>query len=88
MLAHLAQTGELDVALRYADRIDDELHKQADVGHGGTNTDWLAPNLRLTVLGRYSTYFTLKATETIIIRFPRGSRDLSGMAFPDDDATA
>ena len=87
-LAHLAQSGGIDIALRFADRIDDELYRLADIGHGGANRDWLAPSLRLTVLGRYSIYFRLTPTETIIIRFLHGSRGLTGMAFPDDDAAA
>lgn len=86
-LVYLVQMGGIDVALRFAERIDDELHRLADIGHGGANRDWLAPGLRLTVLGRYSIYFRLTATETIVLRFLHGHRDLSGIDFDDPESS-
>jgi plasmid stabilization system protein ParE len=77
----------LDSARRPKIDIHDELHKLADIGHGGANRDWLAPNLRFTVLGRYSIYYRLTATETIVLRFLHGYRDLSGMDFSTDESS-
>ena len=80
-LAYLAQEAGLDVALGFADHIDTELFRLADVGHAGVSRDWLSPGLRMTTIGRYCVYFRLTTAETRIIRFLHGSRDVSQIIF-------
>ena len=83
-LAYLASTAGIDTALRFAEQIDAELYRLADLGHGGASREWLSPGLRLSVLGSYSIYFRVTPTEMIIVRFVRGSRDLASIAFDAD----
>ena len=77
----IAEQAGLDTALRFADRIDDELNRLADLGHAGVAREWLSPGLRLTMIGNYSVYFRVTATATVIVRFLRGSRDIADVDF-------
>jgi toxin ParE1/3/4 len=80
-LAYLATTASLQVALSFADQIDAHMMRLADVGHSGVSREWLSPGLRMTVLGRYCIYFRVTPTETRIIRFLHGARDISEITF-------
>lgn len=80
-LTYLATKAGLQVALNFADRIDDLMFRLADVGHSGVSREWLSPGLRMTTLGRYCVYFRVTVTETRIIRFLHGSRDVSSIIF-------
>jgi toxin ParE1/3/4 len=80
-LAYLAREASLPTALRFADRIGKELARLADIGHAGVSRDWLSPGLRMTIIGRYCVYFRVTLTETRIIRFLHGSRDVSQIIF-------
>ena len=84
ILAYVARESGLDTALTLADRIDTELNRRASVGHAGASREWLSPGLRLTVVAGFSVYFRVTPTETIIVRFLRGSRDASVIAFDAD----
>jgi toxin ParE1/3/4 len=80
-LIHLAREASLQVASNFADHIDEILHRLADVGHAGVSREWLNPGLRMTIIGRYCVYFRVTETETRIIRFLHGSRDVSQIIF-------
>lgn len=82
-LAYLTREASLQVALDFADRIDDTLSQLAAVGHSGVSREWLSPGLRMTVLGRYCIYFRVTPAETRIIRFLHGARDVSQIVFED-----
>jgi toxin ParE1/3/4 len=83
-LAYLAREASLQVALDFADRIDQTLSQLANVGHSGVSREWLSPGLRMTTLTRYCIYFRVTPTETRIIRFLQGSRDISQITFSED----
>jgi plasmid stabilization system protein ParE len=88
-LGYIAREAGLDNALRFADQIDKHLYRLAELGHSGASREWISPGLRLTTIGSYSVYFRVTTTETIIVRFLRGSRDISEIEFDaiiDDDA--
>ena len=80
-LAYIAKQAGLTVALRFADHIDAELHKLADIGHSGVSRQWLSPGLRMTVIGKYCVYFRLTDTTTRIVRFLHGARDVNAIIF-------
>ena len=80
-LAHIAEQADLDSALRFADVIDATLAKLAWLGHSGVSREWISPGLRMTMLGNYCIYFRVTATETRILRFLHGARDVSQIAF-------
>lgn len=84
-LGYIARTAGTDVALRFADRIDAELSRLAELGHGGAPRDWLSPGLRFTTIARYSVYFRVTETALIVVRFLHGARDLSGIGFDPED---
>ncbi|MEQ1714869.1 MAG: type II toxin-antitoxin system RelE/ParE family toxin [Hyphomicrobium sp.] len=84
-LAYLAADAGLQVALDFADRIDELMFRLADIGHSGVSREWLSPGLRMTAIGRYCVYFRVTQTETRIIRFLHGSRDVSAVVFGDAD---
>lgn len=75
-LLHIATAADLETALRFADKIDAALAKLAFLGHSGVSRDNLSPGLRMTVLGNYCIYFRVTATDTRIIRFLHGARDV------------
>jgi plasmid stabilization system protein ParE len=81
VLAYIAGRASAEAALRFADQIDRDLFHFASVGHAGVSRDWLASGLRMTMIGDYCVYFRVSATETVIIRFMRGSRDISRTDF-------
>lgn len=80
-LTYLAREAGLQVALDFSDRIDEALIKLADVGHSGVSREWISPGLRMTTIARYCVYFRVTPTETRIIRFLHGSRDVSAIIF-------
>jgi plasmid stabilization system protein ParE len=84
-LAYIAREAGIDTALRFAEQIDLKLHRLADVGHSGASREWLSPGLRLSLLGNYSIYFRVTPTETIIVRFLRGGRDITKIDFNSED---
>ena len=84
-LAYLATEAGLQVALDFADRIDALMFRLADVGHSGVSREWLSPGLRMTTIGRYCVYFRISQTETRIIRFLHGSRDISAIELGEGD---
>lgn len=86
-LAYIAREAGLDTALRFADQIDQQLYRLAELGHAGVSREWISPGLRLTLIGSYSVYFRVTPTATIIVRFLRGSRDISKVEFGADDET-
>jgi len=84
ILAHLAAEAGLNVALDFADRIDETLFNLAALGHGGVSREWLSPGLRMTTLGRYCIYFRVTDTDTRIIRFLHGARDVAAIPLAED----
>lgn len=84
-LAHLAETAGLQVALSFAEQIDAHLFRLSDVGHAGVSREWLSAGLRMTTLGRYCIYFRVTPTETRIIRFLHGARDVGQIDFATED---
>ena len=80
-LDYIAQQAGLDAALRYADVIDAALAKLAWVGHSGVSREGLSPGLRMTVLGNYCIYFRVTETDTRIVRFLHGARDIDAITF-------
>lgn len=81
ILDRLVREAGIGVALSFADRIDAELFRLADIGHGGVSRDWLSPGLRLTMIGRFSVYFRVTESETRIVRVLRGTQDLGEIDF-------
>ncbi len=61
------------------------MFRLADVGHSGVSREWLSPGLRMTTIGRYCVYFRISQTETRIIRFLHGSRDISAIELGEGD---
>lgn len=82
-LAYITGQAGLDTALRFADVIDAELARLAWIGHSGVSREWLSPGLRMTVLGNYCIYFRVTPTETRIIRFLHGARDVGKILFDE-----
>lgn len=85
VIDHIAQEADDDTAMRFLDRIDAELARLAWLGHSGVSREWLKPGLRLTVMGNYCIYFRVTPTETVILRFVHGARDLGGIDFEPKD---
>lgn len=83
VLAHVAGSAGVEVALRFADRIDNELARLAWLGHSGVSREWLSPGLRLNVLGDYCIYFRVTPTETRIVRFLHGALDVAAASFDE-----
>jgi plasmid stabilization system protein ParE len=65
-LAYLARKSGIDIAMQFADHLDAELMKFASLGHAGVARDEISPGLRLTVIGSFSVYFRVTASETQI----------------------
>jgi toxin ParE1/3/4 len=80
-LDYLTREAGLNVALRFADRLGEELTHLADVGHAGVSREWISSGLRMTIIGRYCVYFRVTAAEIRIVRFLHGSRDVSQIRF-------
>lgn len=81
ILDYLAREASLQVALDFADGMDELMFRLADVGHSGVSREWLSPGLRMTTIGRYCVYFRVTDTETRIIRVLHGARDVAQIAF-------
>jgi plasmid stabilization system protein ParE len=80
-IMHLAEKAGGEVAMRFLQRIDDELIALAELGHSGVSRGWISPGLRLHVLGDYCIYFRITDCETRIVRFLHGARDVSAIIF-------
>ena len=81
-ILHLAEKAGGDVAMRFLQRVDDELIALARLGHRGVSREWISPGLRLHVLGDYCIYFRVQTDrETRIVRFLHGARDVSAIIF-------
>lgn len=80
-LRHFASEAGIEVPLRFADKIDVDLFRLAATGHSGVTREWLSPGLRTHVLGDYCVYFRVTDTETCIVRFLHGHRDVSAIMF-------
>ena len=86
IVVYLAEKAGVEVAERFLERIDAELITLAELGHSGVSREWISPGLRMHVLGDYCIYFRVTDDETRIIRFLNGSRDVSAITFPNDQA--
>ena len=86
-LDYMAREASLETALRFADRITRDLERLASVGHAGVSREWVSPGLRMTTIGRYCIFFRVTPSETIILRFLHGARDIESIAFPSDTST-
>lgn len=82
---HIAATGSDTAAFRFLDRIDAELARLAWIGHSGISREWISLGLRMTLLGNYCIYFRVTPTETRIVRFLHGARDIAAIEFGDPD---
>lgn len=80
-LDHIAQQAGLEVALRFAEKIDAELSRLAFIGHSGVSRDWISDGLRMTLIGDYCVFFRLTTTTTRIVRFLHGHRDIDAIMF-------
>ncbi|WP_081449413.1 type II toxin-antitoxin system RelE/ParE family toxin [Rhodomicrobium vannielii] len=80
-ITHLTEKAGGEVAMRFLQRIDDELVALADLGHSGVSREWISPGLRLHVLGDYCIYFRVTDRETRVVRFLHGARDVSAIVF-------
>jgi toxin ParE1/3/4 len=78
---HLEQQAGTAVALRFATRLDATLVRLAALGHSGVARDWVAPGLRLHVVGRWCVYFRVTTTETLVLRILHGHRDVGAIRF-------
>lgn len=78
---HIADEAGVEIATRFADRIDTELTKLAELGHSGASREWVSPGLRLRTIGIYCVYFRVSPAETLIVRVLHGSRDVSQIVF-------
>lgn len=81
IIRHIAREADREVAVRFAQRIDDELTKLAHIGHSGVSREWVSPGLRLTTIGDYCVFFRLTPSETIIVRVLHGHRDIDAIIF-------
>lgn len=87
IVLHLAKEAGRDVALRFAQHLDDELSTLARLGHAVVSREWISPALRLHVIGNYSVYFRVTDTETHIVRVLHGHRDVDAIVFDGPDPT-
>lgn len=83
IIDYIADEAGVDIATKFAERIDAELANLAELGHGGTSRKWVSPGLRLTMIGAYCIYFRVSQNDTLIVRVLHGSRDVSQFSFDD-----
>ncbi len=83
IIDHIADEAGVEIAARFAARIDTELATLADLGHSGVSREWVSPGLRLTTIGVYCVYFRVTRSETLIVRILHGSRDVEAIVFDD-----
>jgi toxin ParE1/3/4 len=81
IIDYIASEAGVEIAARFADRIDVELAQLAELGHGGVSREWVSPGLRLTTIGVYCIYFRISPNETLIVWVLHGSRDVSHIGF-------
>lgn len=81
VIRYLATEAGQEVASAFLQRIDHELTTLAELGHSGVSREWISPGLRLHVIGKYSAYFRVTDTETRIVRFLHGARDVDAVVF-------
>lgn len=81
ILAYIESEAGTAVALKFADRIDAELQKLAQLGHSGASREHVSPGLRAVLFGNYCFYFRLTDDETIIVRVLHGARDIAQLSF-------
>lgn len=79
--AYLDREDGPEVADRFADHLDAELTKLADLGHSGVTREWLGAGVRLHVIGNYGAYFRVTETDTIVLRVLHGRMDVSAIVF-------
>ena len=83
IIDHIAGEGGVEIATRFAERIDAELGNLAELGHRGVWREWVSPGLRLTTIGAYCVYFRVSHADSLILRVLHGSRDVSQFTFDD-----
>ncbi len=86
IIDHIAGEAGIEIAARFADRIDAELANLAELGHSGVSREWVSPGLRLTTIAAYCVYFRVSHADTLIVRILHGSRDVSQFTFNDPTA--
>jgi toxin ParE1/3/4 len=86
IIDYIAGEAGIEIAYRFAERIDAELAQLAELGHSGASREWVSPGLRLTTIGVYCVYFRVAPNETLIVRVLHGSRDVSQIGFDEPNA--
>lgn len=70
-------------AERFINDIVADLARHAELGLTGVTRDWVRPGLRLTVFGKYCSYFRVTDTELVVVRIIHGARDVDAIVFKD-----
>lgn len=84
ILSYLEAEAGTAVARKFADSLDIELQKLAQLGHSGVSREHISPGLRAFLFGSYCFYFRITDDATIIVRVLHGARDIASLSFEGD----
>lgn len=81
---HLVRVADPQTAGRFIAKLTARLERIARLGHSGAPRDNVQIGLRLSVHGRYNTYFRVTDAEAIIVRIVHSARDVMRLRFDEN----